>query len=678
MAIHTHGKSLVGKFSRVDQSEKIFNRCILGAVDAGYLTHGDADKKVDVTDKQLDFIKDISYVRDGVIHTRSGASGVKTRRTMAYLDGASTVARTPFYLTSKIARSPMRELNEASSRQRKAALTVDVALRIAQYKGYSNVVAYMATFTIPNCDFDHLEEGYHDVSTGASKIVKALKDGTRNRNGFRLYNQLGKPLNFLGGLISLERTVNAEKLESCSTDGLYHPHAHIMLIFNGHLQDGSDSRLFKYWRNLLPNMTLSPKAFNLEEAYDHRTGRMDVSAAINELQAYATKPDFWLGFDGLLSSDNDVKRDWVYRVFAELFHTIKGKITKRPIGIMRQAQSFVKWLEKGYSVKRNGRHVKYSVLPAVLAASSLNDHAPDILTKRVEFYRDRKGAHFTKPQPLSDLELVYANSALLEQCQWELPDVDWPDNDKARLYKNLLESFQYIEPGYKGLDLMLSSWHTLRLNAAQGKLNYIHVLQDRISRCHDRVLLSELNCKLKKATRDFHSCCLKIKDVLALCDARLNVISNCNRVSLPDYTVKYRRLSLYTALDELAVKFNGNSPIFDSDHKKSRQIEKHLCNAYLNTSDGEHFSFIPPEVLRDYRSYNLGGDSFVYDHHSVLWGDHRDLNLVNQMTPDLFKQWIDDSLTPKPKATHKMSRRAVWLSMFDAPSSDHDRVAVNN
>lgn len=680
MAKHVHGSTkLSDAFATMDYSESIFNELVLESVDRGYLSCGDATKKVngkrpryDITEKQRDFLDDVSYIRrDGTRRVTACLSGTRSSHVPVYTDGASTVAKAPFYLTSKIAHSPFREMNEASLRERKSILMIDAALKTAVKKGFTDPAAYMVTLTIPNVDQHHLMDGYRDVSKSASKLTKALKDGTNKKNGLRLRAEAGHFVKFAGGLISIEITVNPDKLKNHDHQGLFHPHAHILMIFDGRF-DQIDARrtLFSYWEKLVPQYQLSSKAFDIEEAYDHVDGSLDLGKCVKEVTAYATKPDFYTRFRKLLATGNDSDTDYACQVFSELFHTIKGRTTKRNIGVMRDAAGFVKWLDDGYAVTKNGHKTKYSILPAVLAATTVDDHVPDILTKKIMYYHDRTGGHFTKPQQLSSLEIIYANRSLLEQCLWSLPDIDWPNNSKADLYQYLLKTYSFFEPSMSGLDSMFNSWTDQRQSAVDDLNLDIQSLEAELTVPHNPQQLNRIADQIRHDKVRLNKARQQLIDVQHL-DCVRSLFVHSFQFRFANWSAYYRRLALYDAFDVHHIAFDHGSVRFDGlDEDGSCEVEKRLCHVFLDQPDGESFTYIPNDILHDYKEYKLGHDCWL--DHPVLWSDFsiRDRAEVrNQMTADLFKKWIDSTLDPSANASHvSCVKVTAWASMFSDPS----------
>ena len=70
------------------------------------------------------------------------------------------IRRAVVYINNtRIAHSPLRELNEASKRTQTMVKVLDTAKQLQQIRsGSSEFYSYMTTLTIPNCNKDELDQ----------------------------------------------------------------------------------------------------------------------------------------------------------------------------------------------------------------------------------------------------------------------------------------------------------------------------------------------------------------------------------------------------------------------------------------------------------------------------------------------------------------------------------------
>ena len=98
--------------------------------------------------------------------------------TMVYSNGANTAGRVVYIDNTRIAHSPLRELNESSKRTSTMVKVLDTAEQLQQIRtGNSTLHAYMTTLTIPNCDKNDLNRVVGSMSTRVTSVIKALQDG---------------------------------------------------------------------------------------------------------------------------------------------------------------------------------------------------------------------------------------------------------------------------------------------------------------------------------------------------------------------------------------------------------------------------------------------------------------------------------------------------------------------
>ena len=126
--------------------------------------------------------------------------------------------------------------------------------------------------------------------------------------------------------------------------------------------------------------------------------------------------------------------------FVELFKAIKGRQLKRNYGLLLEATGFINWITDGVSVKYQGNDPRHpdneriNILNAIMSGSfdESKVHVPDIMTNS---YTVKPTGGYER-LTLSDDEMIYANSLLLQGSTWEMPaNIKWPNNKKADTYK---------------------------------------------------------------------------------------------------------------------------------------------------------------------------------------------------------------------------------------------------
>lgn len=164
---------------------------------------------------------------------------------------------------------PIQEANDASRliNQRRTELalaqafidqTEDVPLR-----------AYMLTVTVPNCDQGDLAGTVSALSSNLSALMKAVKDSQKRHGRFYATALDGGRADIYGSLISQEITVNPDRLKKCDAHGLFHPHAHLILLTVDDLDiDQTKADFFAKWQSLNSGFSLSRDAFSLEAVQD--------------------------------------------------------------------------------------------------------------------------------------------------------------------------------------------------------------------------------------------------------------------------------------------------------------------------------------------------------------------------------------------------------------------------
>ena len=654
MTVHVHKKvkkngktrtqSMSSKWNNITKSERKFNKHWLAGVDMGYFkitVTDDAGKvieKGDLSENQYDMLKDLMLVDED--HNHNGA--VLCEPYGIYSNSEGTASKPTFYLTSKMAHSPLREISDSSKRVSEGRLMAQTVLEMAKYRGFDKPQAYFLTLTVPNCDKDGLASALSDLFTNVSAVLKALKDGTRNQNGLRLPALNGKKADFLGAMASFEITVNLIKMRNHETDGLYHPHCHILLLFDRPLvlTQGPLSApvtMFNYWQKKNANSWLSSQAFDLEPCYDKDTGTMNMADAINEASKYAIKPDFYTRFP----SEPD---DWSVSVFSELMKAIKGRKMKRSTGLFYDAQGYISWLKKGAKGKDGSWHNIFSAVLSGHYTDEDDSRVPDILTHSYKFEHGRlndshdakhewsdptdfqsmfNGGMPAKKAGLSAQEILYANSSILKHSMWTLPvGINWSDNDKAQMYKWLLERTEFF-------------------NLATVD-NWISYLEKQLSRKNlSKDDFNHYQCQLADVKR--------FKASLSAFDGE----------SVPDFGEQYRRLALYDQMKRHRAKGvykkitvggrrDGQRYTYQAteldyiefdglDRDGSRKFEQVLTRHYLS-GPLDDVQFISPDVWKDYCMYRWGFKSELEDEDKLL---RMPLDLWSDMDHDTFQKAVN-------------------------------------
>ena len=689
MAVHVHkikknGKvrtqTMGSKWNNITKSERKFNKHWLAGVEMGYFKvtvkdeKGKIIEKGDLSETQYDLLKDLMLVDDK--HNHNGA--VLCQPYSIYSNSERTASKPTFYLTSKMAHSPLREISDSSRRVSEGRLLAQTVLEMARYRSIEELQAlnggkepkeedirkpqaYFLTLTVPNCDKGDLKVALSELSTNSSAVLKALKDGTRNKNGLRLRNDVdGNYVNFLGAMVSLEITVNLRKMRNHDTAGLYHPHAHILLLFDRPLLLGdgplsASTTMFNYWQAKNSNSWLSRQAFDLERCYDSATGTMKMADAIKEASKYAIKPDFYTRFPS-------VPDDWSVSVFAELMKAIKGRKMKRSTGLFYEAQGYISWLKKGAKDNDGVHHDIYSAVLSGHYSDEDDSRVPDIFTHSYKFERGQLDSHdaktewIEKDEPddldlnsffdpdfdpdsvpetkyelragLSAAEILYANSSLLSHSMWKLPsDIHWPNNDKAKLYKWLLERTVFFKKS------TIDDW-----------ISYL----DNMLLCF-RDELSESQIR--------HYCC-QLDDVKRL-KVALGDFDGGSMI-VPDFNEQYRRLALYDQMKQHRAKgvykkvtiggrkdgriYERQGDVLDYisfdglDREASREFEKLLVRHYLS-DPLEDIQFISPDVWKDYCLWRWGFKSELEDENNL---PNVALNLHCSMDLETFQKAVNN------------------------------------
>ena len=574
MSYRSNG-NLPKKFRIVVTSEELFLHYMLYCVKTGLLKVGK-----DITKKQYEELK-----------STGGHVSFRTQTMVTYTDGAATSGKPVTIYTTNIAGSPMRALAQASQREYDIRYTMATAARTAAFYGHSKIYGYFLTITIPNVGLGKLKKAFRTLSRKAGQFRKAIEDATRRKGNLQLTGRYGKAVALLGAVLKLEITVNEVSLKNHFKTNLYHPHAHILLITDAPLNcQLTKFDLFQYWQKKNPSLQLSAKAFKLEPCYSKDGIAVGDSAALRsavvEAAKYTIKPDYYKHFP-------KVPTKYAAKIFAELRRATKGAQVMRSSGIMAKAKGFINW-----SSRQKPLH------EAMLAGGydenmPLEDvYVPDVYS-RVSTIRN---GHVLEDRELTGDELLGANRTLLQNAI--LDDVDhhlamlkWPDSEKGRLYRYLVESTDFIK---SRTDLMkrFDLWEKAR----QYQWNNLYS-QLQLETDDDKA--ADLEARLEKVT-------LQQDDLQRLREAIPNDLRQIRYCDL-------RRVAKLRALFEI-MKRRGcrivydrcglPQPILDSDPDESDAIEQALAKIYL--SDGMHeVKYIDPETIAAYVTWVQTGNIYT-------------------------------------------------------------------
>lgn len=642
-------KTIMDKMPDVIRSEYKFRNLILAGVMAGMLSVTEPKGKQKkhphhFHNRPVKWAEhgDIGYEQYWNLDRTNGL--FVPRVTTLFSNGSATAAKLTFINNVRIAHAPLRELNEASERTSKMMTVLDTTkmLQLKEF-GSSELHAVMATFTIPNCDKGTLDDAISEMSKLISKLVKALKDASNNQNGLQLYDDDGNPVQFVGALMTIEVTINQKKLHSMDPDGLFHPHVHLVLLTSDDLDEiDGRKRLFNYWQGLNSNYVLSPDAFNLEHAYDN--GETDDARIVSEATKYAAKPSMYKILPTIKNTQNMKTYDqFSLETFVELFKAIKGRQLKRNYGLLLEATGFINWITDGVSVKYQGNDPRHpdneriNILNAIMSGSfdESKVHVPDIMTNS---YTVKPTGGYER-LTLSDDEMIYANSLLLQGSTWEMPaNIKWPNNKKADTYKWLLEHFVFIKPGVAGLIDQADTW----LQALDRRMNWVHYHVLDPDEKLDKTI------KIRKQIDDVHRW--------------LNMLNTIESIEGPDattiqthdYHAVYKHVSLMQLMDAHHAKLvrDNNNRLTGVTFDKP-DVEKQLVQTYSSDDDPLQYwngstSFLPYGILQEYAFWQRRTlQEFKDDRlqHVPI----KTIDLVSKMDSRTMQKWLDKSLKVKPK-----------------------------
>ncbi|WP_102124423.1 hypothetical protein [Lactiplantibacillus plantarum] len=371
-------------------------------------------------------------------------------------------------LSSNLPGSPMQAAQAASRLARKLQRIAASMKQLCGRDGYAHPVAYMVTLTVENVDLGNLAFTIKQFDTA--------EDGLRNsftqKRGV-LHNQLpaigkrGSHAAYLGDLIATEITTNPDCMKNRRGKGLYHPHNHMIIIFDNPLSEApvkltqqevpnmietavfmpaAAAMIFSYWAKLNRASKVSPQGFSLERAYVKNSDGArhdDMTAALAEAAKYPVKPDIY---------NNLTIHPTIFssKVIAELRNATKGRKMVRAHGLMRDSVGYINWAEKS--------DLGTAILAASYPDESARTSVPDFFTKRCEQSQDGK---LTGGADLSNDQLLYFNQATLAGAGFDsglLEGISWPDSKRGKTYRYLTEHLLFSDRGKSGALNRADDW----------------------------------------------------------------------------------------------------------------------------------------------------------------------------------------------------------------------------
>ena len=647
MALHAkNGKvNLRNKFEKLNTAEIKFNNHLIECVEDGLLTVGDDSRKagVDISTKQYDFVRE----HRGILY-RTAVD--------VYTDGANTMGRPLAYMTSGVAHSPSREMKTASERNSESQTAIRLLRWQLDKRGYDKYYAYFITMTIPNVDLGQFNVGWKAVRRNTSKIVKAIQDGTNNNNGLRLLASFPKDdgtpdyAKFLGGMASFESTINGDKLIRCDPVGIFHPHAHLLIITDKPIRlKWLKRRLFTYWHSKFSGLFLSPNAFKVKRAFD-------LSESIPEMSKYMVKPDFYPRFSSKPTAFSK-------KVFAELFSTIKGTQSKASYWLYGDCIGLVKDMNQS----GKGRMVLSSVNAGALPTDT-DVYAPDVVTKVTTVAKDSCTSKDISPD-----EILYANKDLLQYTLWTKPTgIKYPDTKKGRMLKELIEDIDFAH----SIRDVLHTWNVSRESRVEALQSIVAVYKGN-KRMAQRLAMVEHRLNIAK---------IQLDDMHKLTDAVSSTVRGIH-VRTHDYSTYYKRIALFRQLDFHGVRvtwkeINFKPPLFmqfNNPHATvpvdmpyglefppdaDPDLEEKLAQLYLKVDPLDDIKFIDPVIVVQYfmwkhpkwRPMFDGMSVNMYDmqdevlsHYKPFSPDALDLQLANPLDNSDFQDWVDSTFSKQSK-----------------------------
>lgn len=421
------------------------------------MVHAQALGYVELTHKQLrdakTFIKNHGY-----------ANLTKTMLSNATVTTSKLVG----VLSSNLPGSPMQAAQAATRLARKLQRIAASMKQLCSRAGYEHPVAYMVTLTVQSVDkgtlaftlkqFDTAEDGLRNSFTQKRGVL---------HNRIPAIGKPGSRAAYLGDLIATEITTNPDCMKNRRGKGLYHPHNHMIIVFDKPLSEvpmkitqkqvpnmiekavvmpAAAAMIFTYWAKLNRASKVSPQGFSLERAYvkgSDGSRHDDLTAALAEAAKYPVKPDIYKN----LTTHPTI---FSSKVIAELRNATKGRKMVRAHGLMRDAVGYINWAEKS--------DLGTAILAASYAGESTRTSVPDFFTKRWEQVQDGK---LTGGQDLSNDQLLYFNQASLAGAGFDsglLEGVSWPDTKRGNTYKYLTERLLFATRGKSGALKRADGW----------------------------------------------------------------------------------------------------------------------------------------------------------------------------------------------------------------------------
>lgn len=434
------------------KSERLFNKFIVAAHEQGLLQ---------LTEKQYKNAKSLNAY---AVNSHSINRMI--------MNSACSTTKLINIITTKIPHSPLKEANDASIRQRESMFILNTITKISEHKfKVQEPFFYMVTFTIPNVDEGHLNAALKKLAKDVSAINKAFKDGAKNNNGL----QLGMA-KWLGAYVSIEITVNRHQLKKEESKGIYHPHAHVIVVFDKPLnfspvmitrkevpnmtQDSTykkaaEAILFKYWAQKNRKLQLSPDAFQIETCYNNEKDYL--SGVVAEATKYVMKPNLYKYLPS-------IPTPFSVKIFAELFNSMKGKTFKRNAGVFNEAKGFFRCLSKN------------KIFSSAVLSSSFHkqksDYVPAIFTKigNFDFDKSKYRYRLNNVSEMSDDMLIQFNQALIGNVGFDqklFRQIKW--SIKNKLYQYLLKELCFVKRKKAGIIAMLNNWITIQKNKISTK-----------------------------------------------------------------------------------------------------------------------------------------------------------------------------------------------------------------
>ena len=353
---------------------------------------------------------------------------------------------------------PLQQKSDESKRLQQMTQDIDTMSRLFDlYQDPTNLAlterpsdnlrAYMMTLTHPNTNKGQLSKAVTKLIKGVSSLNESLAAGNADssrRDGLPLYDIDENQLQYVAGFAGTEITVNEECMEKHSSRGLFHDHAHFVIIVDGELNlKRAYDDLFAKWQSIYSSENLNKQAFKLEAAYSKeadRDGKLshdevhsskdDLQSAAVEAIKYEIKPDSWNRFDVNDSSKFSVE------TFAELYAAVRGRRMKRTYGLLREAHSF------------NNKFSKILGATKFTAASQM----PTIYTKmrRIGFDKSTRRYGWHDSRDLTNGEIGYYNRTLLKGCLADIADIIANyklenDTKKNRVWLGVLKTYKFAK-----------------------------------------------------------------------------------------------------------------------------------------------------------------------------------------------------------------------------------------